>query len=223
MIDYIDVIAKNPIFNGLTYDEIFTFLNESDYYIKEFTVFDNIKVLKNYVMVLLKGTIRSVYIDENGNSTDTNIFHYLDENIIMKGIFTDRFQEELIVLESSVVMYISHESFFNNNSVILNKIYKNTILSFEFALQKSNIVAVLNAQKSVKDKLKLYVDYQLNPPHGLAPFSLTKKEVSDMMNIDYTSLSKEIKKLSDKIPNINSLFNKTHGIKPLNINNRVED
>lgn len=218
MTKYIDVLRKSPLFSGLSIEEIFTFICNCDYSIREYSVCDNVDILNGYVILLIKGVVRSMYVDENGNSSDTNIFHYLDENIIMNGAFDNKFQEIFIALEPTVVMYVSYESLLENSASIniTNVVCKNIIKSFTFAVQKAKVVSIFNVQKSVKTAAELYVDYQLYPPKGTKPFTLTKREAADMLKVDYTSLCREIRKMEKSNPAVKNCFSKSRKVMSIN-------
>lgn len=223
MTDFLKKIFVSPIFSNWTVEEVCLFLHDTDYIIKDYNIYDKVNVINGMVMFLIKGVIRRTFIDIDGNSTDTNTYHQEDEYIIVDGLYGEFYNMDYIALERCIILYLPLEALNKNSKSFLeieNKLYKSIFDSMVFANKKNDLVTVFNVQKSVKSKLELYIDYQLNPPSGMAPFSLTKLEVANMLKIDYSSLCREIRRMSEEIPNIESCFNATRKIHSINMRNK---
>ena len=137
------------------------------------------------------------------------MYHYVGENIITLDKCDKFYNMEYIAIVPSIILFLSRKSlqhFEPNTAKIKNTLYNNIIDSYCFNEKKRDIIRAFSFQKDVRNKLLKFMEYQDNVPKGMKRFILSKKELSDMLKVDYTSLCREIKNLSDEVENIESYF-----------------
>lgn len=205
MINDFDDILNFNLFKGLTVEEVGKFLINCDYYIEKYNPLEKILAKDNYIMFVMKGDVKKSYIDKYGNVTVTNFYFYKAENIINIDMGEDYRFINYNAISPATILFVSltsMKSFIPEIEGIKSKIYNNMLDTFTFAMRKNEIIDVFLSQTTIREKILAFIDYQKNPPKGLDKFGLTKANLADMLKVDYSSLCREVKILSEEIPYI---------------------
>lgn len=205
MIKHLDDIMNFNLFKGLTVEEVGKFLLNCDYYVEEYNSLERIQAKDDYIMFVVKGDVKKSYIDKDGNLAVTNFYFYKAENIINIDMGKDYSFIHYNAMSPATILFISLYSmkkFIPELAEIKNKIFNNMLDTFTFTMRKNEIIDVFLSKTTIRAKLLAFIDYQKKPPKGLEKFGLTKSNLADMLKVDYSSLCREVKKLSEEIPDI---------------------
>ena len=200
---YIDYLMKVKIFEGLTAYQIEKFLDSTNYNIKEFNVNDEIPEDIHRLIFVLSGSTASYSNLENGKKSFVTIFEPKINNLIIinKSIKFPYDSLRLISRKKSIVLFIDIEIFNKQmvevtsiqNQVLMNaiKIYDRLV---EFATEKSIVNTSGVSSERLKNYLKLLYSKKAD---SVLTIPYKKSEFADYLNLDISTVSREIKKLCE--------------------------
>lgn len=200
---YIDYLTKVKIFEGLNAYQIENFLNSTNYTIKEFNVNDEVPTNIHRLMFVLNGSIATYSNLENGKKFFVTIFEPKTNNLILINE-SNKFPYDglrIIARKKSIVLFIDIEIFTKQmvgvtliqNQVLMNaiKIYDRLV---EFATEKSIVNTSGVSSERLKNYLKLLYSKKSD---SVLTIPYKKSEFADYLNLDISTVSREIKKLCE--------------------------
>lgn len=213
MYKYSDELVNCGLFAGLKREQIWQFLSDYSYKISEYKPNEKLDILNDKMSFVIKGTVVKLYLNSDGTEFQTNIKFQTKDFILCMESQEEFYGIQFRAVTDSIILYLEYDAIskFNEScAVIQNTIMKNMINSFTFSTLKQQILDSFYAQKSVRNKLLKVIEYQKNPPKGFSVFHLTKKELADMLKVDYSSLCREYNKLKAEGMDMNIFFDKEY-------------
>ncbi|WP_108822312.1 Crp/Fnr family transcriptional regulator [Dysgonomonas sp. Marseille-P4361] len=201
--NHIDILSHSDLFKGISYDEIFSFLDKNEYRIESYTKNDVFALAGdkvNYLMIVLEGELIARMVSDSGK--------YIQIDKIGEGrvvapamLFASNNVFPVNVIPDNNVFVL-----FMNKNVFLKAMLQNEILLYNFIQIVSDINRFLSTKihslslKTIKGKLSEYILQQSDRIGGnrTITLTLTKQELADKFAIARPALSRSLSELEEE-------------------------
>lgn len=201
--NHIDILSHSDLFKGISYDEIFSFLDRNEYRIESYTKNDVFALAGdkvNYLMIVLEGELIARMVSDSGK--------YIQIDKIGEGrvvapamLFASNNVFPVNVIPDNNVFVL-----FMNKNVFLKAMLQNEILLYNFIQIVSDINRFLSTKihslslKTIKGKLSEYILQQSDRIGGnrTITLTLTKQELADKFAIARPALSRSLSELEEE-------------------------
>lgn len=198
---YIDDLFQSNLFEGLTAFEIEEFLNSCEYKITELKVGE---VLENDIdksIFVLAGSLGTYYNTDEGEKYFINYFEPEGNNLIVVS-FHRPYRFDHISVEArkqSVVLQLETNSFIKTNPsvLLLQNIIQQNIIKIFYDMTESVVNrTTINTESYATMRLNQYLlTLKEENKSNNVKIPFTRSELADYLNIDVTTLNREIKKM----------------------------
>lgn len=198
---YIDVLCSCSLFKGKEKDEIINILSQTKYKITDYTKNDFIfraDQTPSYIGIILEGSIEVQNTLESGKFFNV-IYKKKGETFGGTLLFSDisicKF--DIIAKTPCKILLIHKES-------VLQFLFKDTIIAYNMLNLFSKSVLLLNkkielfSHSSIQQKIAYSLLYNIElSDNNIVHLAYSKRDWAEHLNVSRSSLSRELKKLSD--------------------------
>ncbi len=199
--NYIDLLMNSSLFYGLSADEIEIFLKNNHYEIITIKIFEELSINSDKAIIILSGAVATYEFDKNGKKTFINYFTPESNSLVPikeKDVFPS---VSIIAKKTSVVLLLNADSFMNINPsllVIQNKIQQNLINIFYTISDNELTRNLCNTEPQARNRiLKFITDLYKQQQKSQLKLSITRDELADYLQVDTSTLMRELKKLKN--------------------------
>lgn len=200
---YLDVLSSNPLFNGLSDEEILIVLRKLGATINSFSKNEYIKSIgdkADFIGIVLKGTAHIVQDDFYGNRNITASCEAGDmfaEAFAFAGV--SEIPVDILSCDDTEVMIIKRDSILNDcdftcpyHHIIISNLLKIVSRKSMILNQKLKYVS----QKTTREKLMAYLSDQAKINHSnLFTIPFDRQALADYLGVERSAMSAEISKL----------------------------
>lgn len=200
----IDYLLSSNLFNGLSAFEIETFLNEANFDILEFECDEKVPIDVEKSIFILSGSLGTYNNRPDGTSGFINKFEPEGNNLIAVSMLRPYPFEDLSIIarKKSVVLMLETKSFTEIKPHMLpiqNVIQSNIIKIFYYMTGDVAERTYINTETYASARLRKYLSILAKKQNSYdIKIPLIRSELADYLNINLSTLNKELNKFSQR-------------------------
>ena len=199
---YFEYLSKSPLFNGFIIEDIELFLNSITYEIVEVNTFDEFSVDVDKSVFVLSGALVIYEINKAGKKTFINYYSDKGNIFIPVGKIVGYPSVSVIAKKKSLLLLIDTDKLTDKNMslMILRNKFQQNIMDIFYKMSANDLSrSICNTETQARNKIIKFITRLYNEQKANKIIvGLTRDELADYLQMDTSTLMRELKKLKSE-------------------------
>ena len=199
---YFEYLSKSPLFKDFTIEDIDFFLNNIPYEIVEINTFDEFSVDVDKSVFVLSGALVIYEFNKAGKKTFINYYSDNGNIFIPVGKVVGYPSVSVIAKRKSLLLLINTDKLTSTNMslIILRNKFQQNVMNIFYKMSENDLSRrICNTETQARNKIiklitRLYNEQKTNK----LVVGLTRDELADYLQMDTSTLMRELKKLKSE-------------------------
>ena len=199
---YFEYLSKSPLFKDFTIEDIDFFLNNIPYEIVEINTFDEFSVDVDKSVFVLSGALVIYEFNKAGKKTFINYYSDNGNIFIPVGKVVGYPSVSVIAKRKSLLLLINTDKLTSTNMslIILRNKFQQNVMNIFYKMSENDLSRrICNTETQARNKIiklitRLYNEQKTNK----LIVGLTRDELADYLQMDTSTLMRELKKLKSE-------------------------